>query len=87
MPKYQIEQYELHVLKYQITADNEAEAIAKLLNGKAEPVDNGLEFIEVADDFGLPVDEHRQLAKQLHALGMPVGEHVIPSIRSIEEVE
>lgn len=30
MPKYEIEQYELHTMKYQITADNEAEAIAKL---------------------------------------------------------
>lgn len=54
-------------------------------DGEAEPVEDSLEYIEIAEDFGLPVDEHRQLAKQLHALGVPVGEHVIPSIRSIEE--
>lgn len=86
MPKYEIEQYELHTMKYQITAANEAEAIVKLFDGEAEPVDGSLEYVEIAEDFGLPVDEHRQLAKQLHALGLPVGEHVIPSIRSIEEV-
>ncbi len=87
MPNYEIEQYELHVMKYQVEATNEAEAIAKLFSGKAQAVDNGLEFVEVADDFGLPADEHRQLAKQLHALGVKIGEHVIPSIRSIEEIE
>lgn len=87
MPIYEIEQYELHVMKYRVKAASEAKAVAKLLNGKAEAVDDGLEFVEVADDFGLPVDEHRQLAKELHALGVSVGEHIIPSIRSIEEVE
>ena len=85
MPKFQIEQYELHVMKYEITADSEADAIVKLLDGEAEPIDGSLEYVEIAKDFGLSVDEHRKLAKQVHALGVPVGE-VIPSIRSIEEV-
>lgn len=87
MPMYEIEQYELHISKYRVEASSEAEAIVKLLDGEADPVDNSLEYIEVADDFGMPVDENRDLAKQLHELGVPVSEHVIPSIRSIEEVE
>lgn len=87
MPMYEIEQYELHVMKYRVEAKSEAEAIAKLLDGEAEPVDDSLEYIEVAEDFGLPVDECRELADELRELGVPVGEHVIPSIRSIEEVE
>ena len=87
MPEYEIEQYELHVMKYRVQAESEAEAIVRLLDGEAEAVDNGLEYIEVAEDFGLPVDEHRQLASQLTACGVPVGEHVIPSIRSVEQVE
>jgi hypothetical protein len=87
MPKFRIEQYELHVLKYEIEAATEAEAIVKLLDGEAEPVDGSLEFVEVAEDFGLPVDENRQLAEELSALGVPVGDHIIPSIRNIEEVE
>ena len=87
MPMYEIEQYELHTSKYRVEANSEAEAIVKLLDGEADLVDNSLEYIEVADDFGMPVDENRDLAEQLHELGVPIDEHVVPSIRSIEEVE
>lgn len=87
MPVYEIEQYELHISKYRVEANSEAEGIVKLLDGEADPVDNSLEYIEVADDFGMPVDENRDLAEQLHELGVPIDEHVISSIRSIEEVE
>ena len=87
MPTYEIEQYELHAMKYQVEAEDEAHAIAKLLNGEADPVDNSLDFIEVADDYGLPVDENRDLADQLRNLGIAVGDDIIPSVRSIEEAE
>ncbi len=87
MPTFEIEQYELHMMKYRVEASNEAEAIKKLFDGEGEPVDNSLEYIEVADDFGMPVDENRELANELHELGVSVGEHIIPSIRAIESVE
>ena len=87
MPTFEIEQYETHAMKYRVEADNQAEAIAKLFAGEADPVDNSLEFIEVAEDFGLPVDENRDLAKQLRKRGIAVGDEIIGSIRSIEEVE
>lgn len=87
MPTFEIEQYELHTMKYRVEANNEAEAIRVLLDGEADPVDNSLEYIEVAEDFGMPVDENRELAHNLHELGVSVGEHIIPSIRSIESVE
>lgn len=87
MPTYELEQYELHAMQYRVEATNEAEAIAKLFDGEAEPVCTTMDFVEVAEDFGLPVDEHRDLADQLRELGVPVGDHVIPSIRSIKEVE
>lgn len=87
MPIYEIEQYELHTQKFRVEAIDEAEAIAKLLDGEADAVDNGLEYIEVAEDVGLPVDEFRELAKKLEKLGVPVGDQVIPSIRSIEEID
>ena len=86
MPTYEIEQYELHAMKYRVEADNEAEAIVKLVDGLALPVDNGLEYIEVADDFGLPSEEYRDLADALRAQGVPV-DVVIPSVRSIEAIE
>jgi hypothetical protein len=85
MSTFEIEQYELHIQKYRVKAASEAEAIAKLLDGEAEAMDNGLEYIEVAEDFGLPADEHRDLANELRDRGIPIGE-VIPSIRSIGEV-
>ena len=80
---FEIEQYELHTMKYRVEAANEAEAIAKLFQGEGEAVCDSLEYIEVAEDFGLPVDEHLDLAEALQKLGVTVGEAVIPSIRSI----
>ena len=86
MPMFEIEQYELHVIKYKVKARNEAQAIAKVLGGLAEPVDGSLEYVEVAEDFGMPADEDQQLARQLRKLGVQVDD-VIPSIRSVERVK
>ena len=86
MPTYEIEQYELHAMKYRIDAASEAEAIAGLFAGEAEPVEQSQDFIEVAEDFGLSVDEHRELAERLRDRGIPVDE-VIPSVRSIVQIE
>jgi hypothetical protein len=85
MPTFQIEQYELHVIKYRVTARTEAQAIAKVLGGLAEPVDGSLEYVEVAEDFGMPADDDQQLARQLGKLGVQVDD-VIPNIRSVERV-
>ena len=87
MPTYEIEQYELHTVKHRIEAATEAEAIAKLFQGRAESVCQSQEFIEVAEDFGLPVDEYWELSAALQQLGLMRGkDEVIPSIRSIEEI-
>ena len=87
MPQYEIEQYETHTQKYRIKANSEAQAIAKLFNSEADPVDGSLEYTEVCEDLGLPAEEYRDLADELRSLGVAVGEHVIPSIRSIKRVE
>ena len=84
MPTFEIEQYELHTMKYRVETNSEAEAIKRLFDGDGEAVDNGLEYIEVAEDLGLPAEEHRELADDLRKLGVSVGEHVIASIRSVE---
>lgn len=86
MPTYEVEQYELHVMKYRVEAPSQAEAIARAFHGEAEPVDQSQEFVEVAEDFGLPAEEHRDLAQALRALGVSVPGAVIPSIRSVEQV-
>ena len=87
MPRFEIEQYELHTMRYSVDAASEAEAIQKLLTGGADPIDDTLELIEVADEYGMPVAENRKLAAALRALGVEVGRKVIPSIRTIEEAE
>ena len=45
------------------------------------------EFTEVAEDFGLPVEEYLELAAALRQLGAMRGkDEVIPSIHSIERI-
>ena len=80
MPQYEIEQYELHCMKYIVEADSEAEAVRMVLEGDADAVDNSLEYIEIADEYGIPVDENPELAKELGS------ERYISTIRSIEEL-
>lgn len=87
MPTFEIEQYELHTMKYRVEASSKAEAIKMLFDGDGEAVDNGLDYIEVAEDFGLPVEQNHELADALRSLDVSVGEDIIHSIRAIEEVE
>lgn len=86
MPIFEIEQYEIHAQKFQVEASSEAEAISKVLNGEADAMDNEQEYIEVATDIGLPVDEHRDLVEELRRVGTQIGDDIIPSIRSVKEV-
>ena len=89
MPTFEIEQYELHTQTYRVEASSEAEAIKKLFDGDGdgdgdvEAVDNSQEYIEVAEDFGLPVEQNRELADELRSLDVSVGEDIIASIRTI----
>jgi hypothetical protein len=88
MPTYEIEQYELHVMKYRIEADSEADAIARLLVGEGEPVDNSLEFADIADEYGMSLSENPELSSQLFDKGVVKGgDTIIGSIRSIRQVE
>jgi hypothetical protein len=86
MPVYEIELYELHAQKFRITATSEARAIKKLLDGGGDAVDNGLDYIEVCDSFGLLAEEFPVLAEELRSLGVSVDEE-ISGVRSIEQVE
>ena len=86
MPTWEIEQYELHAQTYRAEALNEAEAIKRVLSGEAEAVKGKLAFVETAFDFGLPVDEHQELADDLRTLEVGVGHDVIPSIRAVRSL-
>jgi hypothetical protein len=88
MPLYEIEQYELHTMKYRVEADSEADAIGRLLMGEGEPVDNSLEFVNIIDDLGMSLTEDQELASQLFDLGViHSGDEIIGSIRSIKQVK
>ena len=86
MPTFRIEQYELHVAAYTVEARDKAEAILKVLNGRAKMDDDGLEYVEVAGDYYQPTldlteDESEKLATKGHPLNEDDG---VPSIRSVE---
>ena len=87
MPRFEVEQYEIHTVKFEVDAKSKAEAIAKVLGGRATVVDYSDELIEVGQDLGMPVDCNRSLAKRLRKLGLTVGDDVIPSIRSVEKID
>jgi len=87
MPTFEIEQYEVYVQRHQVQAKSEAEAIKKLFDGQAVAVDNSLELVEVCDGLGLPVNEYSDLAEKLQLLGVKPHDDVIPSIRSVEQVD
>ncbi len=42
-------------------------------------------YIEIAEDFGLPAEDNRELSDALRDLGVRV-DAVVPSIRSIVEI-
>jgi len=87
MPTFEIDQYELHATKYRVKANSEGEAVAKLLAGEGELVDQSQEFIEVADNYGLPTNEFPELARELEKLGvLGIDDDVIPSICIVYEV-
>ncbi len=86
MPTYKLEQYELHAMCYRVEAGSETEAVIKLLDGDADPVEQSQDFIEVAEDYGMPADDFPELVEALRRRGMHVNENFIPSIRSIDVV-
>jgi hypothetical protein len=88
MPTYEIEQYEIYVLRHRVEADNEADAVSKLFMGEGDPIDNSLAFINIADDLGMSLCENPDLASQLFDRGViDSSDKIISSIRSIKQVE
>jgi hypothetical protein len=87
MPTYEIEQYELHTVRHRVRAASKAEAVQFVLSGRAFSLEETLEFIEVADRYGLPAEEHSELCAELRAIGVRCIRDVIPSIREIEDVD
>ena len=89
MAFYEVDQYELHFQTYRVEAESEAEAIAKVLNGDSEILDNRLEYVAPSINNGIWVDQNQELVDsiRLHDPSIFIGKTVIPSIRDVREVE
>ena len=88
MVLFEVEQYELHVMTYNVEADNPAEAVVRLLQGHGEPLSDTLEFIEPCHNLGMTADSVPDIAARLRQAGIALGgaDDLIPVIPSIREV-
>jgi hypothetical protein len=88
VPRYRIEQYELHAQTYEVEADSPGKAIEKLFDGCGDAVDNGLEYVEVADKYGMGGEEFDEKTfDSLREYGLLISDSdYLTSIRSIEEL-
>jgi len=88
MPEFIVEQYELHVQKYRVTAMDRVEAVRAVLDGAGTAIDNSGEYIQPAEFYGRPAfsEDERQ---RLRLAGVPISGHenkeFVPTIRSVEE--
>jgi hypothetical protein len=87
MPTFEIVQIELYTQGYLVTADNEAEAIARFFRGDCKKTLTSIEFAGVLDSSGLNLIERPDLASELLDLGVIKSDDTfVPSIHSIREV-
>jgi hypothetical protein len=82
MATYTVEQYELYVQELQVEASDEAEAVAKVLQGHGKMT--AMEFVSHPDDYGMSVCDIPELAGHLFERGvLKDADVVVPSIRSV----
>jgi len=86
MARFEIEQYELHVVTYEVEARSAAEAIERVLDGDGE-MSNGSEYVGTCDQTGMSLEDAPELAEELRKLGVRLRGCVIPSIRSMRPRE
>lgn len=85
MPSYQVEQYELHVVRHFITrASCAADAIEQVFREESQRVDDCSEFLELANAYGVVLSA--EIIEELRRPGMTLFEQRVPSIRSLQEV-
>lgn len=82
---YVVEQYLLYSLKYHVSAESEAEAVWKVLDEQVSHLDESLEYVEAAADYGISADDEPELCRELAEFDIHVKD-VIPSIREITQI-
>lgn len=86
MKKFLVEQYEIWSQKYEVEANSEEEAILEVLDGNVDALNNELEYIETAEDIGLPKDFLTEKALKFFEKNNVVIYDYLPSIRSVREM-
>ena len=83
---YILEVYELHACKYEIEAKNLVEALNLYQDGGARIGDEGTEYIETAERYGMRLTDLRCSAADLKRIKADFADHAdtLPGIRSIE---
>jgi len=84
--RFEIEQYELHVVTYEVEAGSAAEAIARVFDGDGDMF-NGSEYVGTCDQTGMSVEDAPKLAEELRKLGVQLRGCMIRSIRSVRRRE
>jgi hypothetical protein len=89
MPKFIIEQYELHTSKYEIDAPTRADAVVGVLNSRGTRVDDSGEFIHMDYEHGMPLEElTEEEVEYIQKEGNWKFDYDhVETIRSIEEVK
>ena len=55
--EYLVETYELHSCKIMVQADSPTEAVKKIRDGEGDAIENGMDYIETADSYGMSEDQ------------------------------
>jgi len=76
-----VKQYELHVASYAVTAEDECEAIRKVINDEAAYVDGSRQFVTLDNTRGM-----RATTRMLNTEPAISVDGIVPSIGSIEAV-
>jgi hypothetical protein len=82
--KVAVDIYELVATRYEVEADNLAEAVGKVLDGDGTETDSN--FVETAEDFGLPREGNEELFEALQSHISHVDDH-LPGVKSVTEIK
>jgi hypothetical protein len=90
MPKFIVEQYETHVLRYAVEAEDKVEAIKRVMGGHGKQQGEQT-FLALNEDIGMSIEEERFTDKELdklHASSLiDRNANFVFSIHSVEEVK
>ncbi len=83
MPKFRVEQYELHVTTYEVEGvENAGEAIREVYEGGGTQLTT--EYVEIDEWRGMPIDELSR--EEIKLLELGGSNEIVPSIREVTEV-